>query len=387
MRIVERATVSAAQPGTSRAVATFPAVVVLADGSLLASYSIGSGKDTDDLTIELRRSTDGGATWSDPAIPFDTTVDGVRGSLKAAPITRLDGDRLIAAALWIDREAFPGQPLFHPESEGCLPMAILVAESPDAGRTWSPLRVVPTPDDLGPPSLTNPIVRLPDGALLLSIESNKPYLDRSRWFQRVVHLRSEDDGRTWSTPHVVSEDPTGRIANWDQRGGIAPDGRIVTFTWTYDFDAVAYRNIQRRISSDGGTTWTAPEDLGVTDQPGHPAILPDGRFVMAWVDRFGTGSIRARAAVAIDAPFDAATEIVVHEPDRPPAAAPPAEGADPEADGGTTGDALVEMGTWSYGLPYSEALPDGDVGVVYYAAGSTGGTDIRWARLRLDDRA
>lgn len=392
MRIVERTTVSAAQPGTARAVATFPAVVVLADGSLLASYSIGSGKDTDDLTIELRRSTDGGATWSDPAIPFDPSVDGVRGSLKAAPITRLDGDRLIVAALWIDREAFPGQPLFHPETEGCLPMAILVADSPDAGRTWSPLRVVPTPDDLGPPSLTNPIVRLSDGTLLLSIESNKPYLDRSRWFQRVVHLRSEDDGQTWSSPHVVSEDPTGRIANWDQRGGVAPDGRIVTFTWTYDFDAVAYRNIQRRISSDGGTTWTAPEDLGVTDQPGHPAILPDGRLVMAWVDRFGTGSIRARSAAAIDAPFDAATEVIVHEPDRPPAAPVAAETAAAEAagadeDGGTTGDALVEMGTWSYGLPYSEALPDGDVGVVYYAAGSTGGTDIRWARLRLVDRA
>ena len=386
MRIVERATVTAAEPGTARGVATFPAVVVLADGTLLASYSIGSGKDSDDLTIELRRSIDGGATWSDPVAPFDSTVDGVRGALKAAPITRLDGDRLIAAILWIDREAFPGQPLFHPETEGCLPMAILVADSDDAGRTWSPLRLVPTPDDLGPPSLTNAILRLADGRLVLSVESNKPYLDRSRWFQRVVHLRSDDDGRTWSAPHLVTEDPTGRIANWDQRGGVAPDGRLVTFTWTYDFEAVAYRNIHRRISADGGETWSAPEDLGVTDQPGHPAILPDGRFVMAWVDRFGTGSIRARAAAAIDAPFDAATEVVVHEPGSQ-VAAPAAEATDDGAGADTTGDALVEMGTWSYGLPYSEVLPDGDVGVVYYAAGATGGTDIRWARLRLDDRA
>ena len=35
---------------------------------------------------------------------------------------------------------------------------------------------------------------------------------------------------------TVLEDPTGRIANWDQRGAIAPDGRLVTFTWTYDFE-------------------------------------------------------------------------------------------------------------------------------------------------------
>ena len=98
MEVIERAVVSAAVPGTSRAVATFPAFVVLADGSLLISYSIGSGKDTDDLDIELRRSTDGGRTWTEPVTPFETTVDRRRGSLKAAPITRLDGDHLIVAA-------------------------------------------------------------------------------------------------------------------------------------------------------------------------------------------------------------------------------------------------------------------------------------------------
>ena len=377
MDTVDRAILSAGEPGTRRAVATFPAFAVLADGSLLATYSIGSGKDTDDLTIELRRSADGGRTWSEPATPFATSLDGRRGSLKAAPITRLDGDHLIVAALWIDREAYPGQPLFHPVTEGCLPMAIVLTDSRDAGQTWSPWRTVPMPEDIGPPSLTNSILRLANGRLVLSVESNKSYLDPSPWFQRVVHLRSDDEGRTWSAPQTVSEDPGGRIANWDQRGAIAPDGRFVTFTWTYDFEAVAYRNIQRRISSDGGATFGPPEDIGVADQPGHPAILPDGRVVLAWVDRFGTGTIRAICATAIDASFDPGTEVVVHQP----------RGVDAAGRGGeseTTGDALVEMGTWSYGLPFAETLPDGDVGVVHYAAGATGGTDIRWARLRLD---
>src|SRR6185503_11289276 len=47
MEVVERGVVSAAVPGTARAFSTFPAFVVLADGSLLITYSIGSGKDTD----------------------------------------------------------------------------------------------------------------------------------------------------------------------------------------------------------------------------------------------------------------------------------------------------------------------------------------------------
>ena len=379
MEIVERTVLSAAVPGTSRAFATFPAFVALADGSLLVTYSIGSGKDTDDLDIELRRSVDGGRTWSEPTTPFETALDGRRGSLKAAPITVLDGDHLIVAALWIDRDAFPGQPLFNPVTEGCLPMAILLAESDDAGRTWTPGRLVPMPDDIGPPSLTNAILRLADGRLVLSVETNKPYLDTSPWFQRVVHMRSTDGGRTWSAPETVCQDPTGRIANWDQRGAIAPDGRLVTFTWTYDFETATYLNVRRRISPDGIAPLGPPEDLGFADQPGHPAILPDGRVVLAWVDRFGTGTIRARSAAAVDAPFEPSTEVELH---RPETVRRPAVSA---ADGSTaTGDALVDMGTWSYGLAYAEALPDGDAGVVHYAAGAGGGTDVRWVRLRLD---
>lgn len=353
---------------------------VLADGSLLASYSIGSTKDSDDLTVELRRSRDGGATWGDPIAPFETTVLGRRGSLKFAPITRLDGDHLIIVVLWIDREAYPGQPLFNPETEGCLPMAILLADSYDAGRTWTPWRSVPMPPDVGPPSLTNAIVRFPSGRLVLSVETNKNYLDASPWFQRVVHLWSDDGGATWSAPTTVVADPTGRIANWDQRGAVAADGRLVSFAWIHDFEAVAYRNIRRRISADEGRSFGEPTDLGVADQPGHPAILPDGRVVLAWVDRFGSKSIRARVAASIDAPFDAESEIVLFD-----ATAAASAGSNPGSSGGTTGGALVDMQAWSYGLCHVDTLPNGDVGVVHYAPGSAGGIEVRWVRLAVDD--
>ena len=377
MRVVDTTVLAPVDPAGPRAVATFPTATVLPDGLLLATYSIGSGKDSDDITVEVRRSTDGGRGWSPPARPYSSRVDGVAGSLKVCYLTRLDGDDLIACALWIDREAHPGRPLFNPETEGCLPMAILVATSPDAGRRWSDWRRVDTPADVGPPSLTSPLLRLPSGRLLLSIESNKPYLDASRWIQRVVYLASDDGGVTWSAPWTVAADPTGRIANWDQRTAVAPDGRLVSFTWTYDFDAVAYRNVHRRLSEDGGATWSEPEDLGFADQPARPAILPDGRTVLAWVDRYGSRSIRARQAPSIDAAFEPASEVVLFEA----AAAAPSRPGSP--DGDTTAEALVEMGTWSYGLPYAEVLPDGDVAVVHYAPADGGGTEIIWHRLRV----
>lgn len=248
-------------------------------------------------------------------------------------------------------------------------MEILLAESGDEGRSWSGWQHIPMPAEIGPASLTNPILKLRDGALAMSIETNKHYADRSRWYQKVVFFHSTDQGQTWDDPVIAGQDPTGRIFNWDMRSCVAPDGRIAIFAWTYDTQTTTYLNIHRRISRDQGHSWSAPEDLGITDQAGPPAVLPDGRIVLAWVDRFVSHSIHARLAAAVDAPFDPASEVVIYT-----------HGSEAKRDD-NTGDLLVEMGAWSFGLPSATALPDGDVLVVYYA-GDNGAMDIHWARLR-----
>lgn len=74
---------------------------------------------------------------------------------------------------------------------------------------------------------------------------------------------------------------------------------LVSFAWVYDTVAGRYQNIRRRISAGSGCTWTDGRDIGIADQAGHPAMLPDGRIVLAWVDRFGSGSIRVRVAARV----------------------------------------------------------------------------------------
>ena len=293
--------------------ATFPSVTPLPDGSLLASYRVGTSKDSDDETVELRRSTDGGRTWDDPVQPFSTDIGSRRGSLKLVYLTSLGAGRLVAAAMWVDREAYPGKPLFNEETEGCLPMKILLAESANAGQAWTPWRLVPIPEEIGPPSLTNPLMVLPSGRWALSIETNKTYLDSSQWNQRVVYLYSENQGRSWSQPVTVSQDPTARIFYWDQRAGVTGDGVVATFSWTYDRQTNSYLNIHRRLSRDEGRSWTPPEDLGITDQAAHPAILPDGQVLLSWVDRFKTQAIKARLAERVDAPFGEDSEVVLYQ--------------------------------------------------------------------------
>lgn len=370
MQIVASGTLSRAEPGTVRANLTFATVTSLADGTLLATLRAGPEKDHASERIEFHRSSDNGAQWTGPVYPFvPPDVGGVAGTIKLCYITELAPGRLLAATMWIDRTTYPGQPLFNAETEGCLPMAILLADSADNGVSWSEWRLMPMPADIGPPSLTSPILKLADGRLAMGIETNKPYLDRSKWLQRAVYFYSADAGQTWSAPVTVAEDPAGRIFNWDLRAAVTPDGRIGSFAWTYDSTTATYLNIHRRVSRDGGASWSAPEDLGFADQAARPAILPDGTVVLAWVDRFGSRSIRARAAKSVDAPFDPASEVAVYR-----------HGAS-EAGSADTGDMLASMGLWSFGLPYAEPLPSGEVLVVYYA-GEASALDIRWARLK-----
>lgn len=263
-----------------RAVSIYPTVTALPNGKLLATHMIGPAKDSASTTIELRWSMDNGDTWSNPRAPFSTTVDGRRGSLLAAYLTPITPEHLIVAGAWVDRQTYPGEPLFNPDTEGTLPMEVVLADSHDSGETWTPWRVLPVSNGLGPPAVTGPLIRLPGGPLILSFETGKQYYDVKKWYQTVWWCVSTNQGRTWTPPAIKFQDPTGRIFNWDQKAGVSPDGRIATFSWTYDYDSRRYLNIHRRISSDEGNTWTTPEDLGIADQPAHPAVLSDGRVVL-----------------------------------------------------------------------------------------------------------
>lgn len=372
MQLVATGTLSSGQPGTDRAALTFPCAIALAGGDLLATLRAGSTKDSADERIELFRSADGGASWRPcPPMPEPPPLGGATGSLKHCYLTELAPGRIVGAAMWVDRTTHPGAPLFNAQTEGCLPMAILLTESADGGATWAPWRPIPLPAELGPPSLTSPLLPLPDGALAMSIETNKPYDDPSPWRQRAVLLHSHDGGQRWGAPVIAAYDPAGRIFNWDLRIGVGPGGALASFAWTYDRELGRYLSIHRRLSADGGRSWSPPEDLGFADQAGRPAVLPDGRVVLPWVDRFGSRSIRARLAPALDAPFDPASEQVLYALD----------GGGARALDGDTGALLADMGLWTFGLPFATALPDGDVLTLYYA-GSPAAMDIRWARLR-----
>jgi hypothetical protein len=144
---------------------------------------------------------------------------------------------------------------------------------------------------------------------------------------------------------------------------------LAAFSWTYEKLANRYLPIRRRVSGDEGRTWRM--DVPVfADQPSRPAVFGDGRAVMAWVDRYGTQSIRARRAPSLDGAFEQSSQVVLYE-----AAQEPRRTAN-------TASLLTDMGLWTFGLPFGEALPDGNVLIVYYAGVETC-MDVRWAKLTM----
>jgi Neuraminidase (sialidase) len=372
IEIVARGILASGMPGTSHATYTFPSIVFLSNGVVLATSRVGSTKDSDDEKIEIYRSDDSGQTWSKGKNLFaPVKVNGKLGSLKLCYLTEINKGHLIVACMWVDRQSYPNKPLFNEETEGCLPMEILLSDSFDNGKTWTSLRKISLPDDLGPKSLTGPILKLKDGSIALTIEANKHYLDGSKWKQRVVIIHSLDDGKTWEEPITIREDVSGKIFYWDLRAGVDALGNIVAFSWTYNRENNTYLNIHQLISSDHGKTWSDPEDIGITDQPSHPALMMNGSIVLAWVDRFKSQSIRVRMASNIDQDFDENTELILHTQKK----------ARSTTD--NTGDLLSEMSLWSFGLPFAEVLPDNDVMIMYYA-GNKDVMDIHWVRLRIN---
>jgi hypothetical protein len=276
---------------------------------------------------------------------------------------------VLAALCWVDHSN-PALPFFNTETEGLLDTRVFLAQSDDAGLSWSEPKLVDTRPLCCPTPLTGPVLHLPHGELACQFELNKPYDDPSPWRHASVLMFSSDGGRSWPEHTLTSSDPENRVFYWDQRPGVLPDGRILDLFWTYDRQAARYLNIHARESRDRGRTWSAMWDTGVPGQPAAPIALPHERIGMVYVDRSGPPAIKIRTSADRARTWPESTESLV---DRIPASQTRSKA--------TMQDTWAEMEQFSLGLPATAGIADGDVLVVYYSGPAADQTDIRWARI------
>lgn len=105
-------------------------------------------------------------------------------------------------------------------------------------------------------------------------------------------FRSDDQGRTWTLrSYCLRTDdggPTGGL--WEPELHVADDGRLVCL-YSDETDHPAHSQVLTQVTStDGGATWSEPEQVVATpdpiDRPGMPttARLGDGTWVMTYED-------------------------------------------------------------------------------------------------------
>jgi len=247
-----------------------------------ATYSDIAGKGYG--LVAVQKSSDGGTKWSKPVIALQSP------GYTNYYLTHLSVDASAgspwAGAVYVSGVLVSGQGAKN---------QVLVSHSTDGGATWSQVAVDSVQKYPAQDNWTRTAVAK-DGSVYLA------WL-RCSWKCRIGYItlsKSADGGNTWSAPQQIARvkmPPDGlphtfeRVYNYPSIGVDNSDGPyagtvyVVMYTWTG-----SYLKVQMIRSTDGGTTWSAPERLAPqsdTHDQFFPSISvsPTGRVGVSWLDR------------------------------------------------------------------------------------------------------
>jgi len=226
---------------------------LLADGkTILAVYPKGHGKGA----IVMKRSLDGGLTWSD-RLP---TPENWATSLEVPTIFRVTQTRLI---LW----------------SGLYPARLAVSE--DEGRTWSPLKQV---GDWGGIVVMGGVAPLRDGRMVAMFHDDGRFFTSAGTKSSTMTLYqtfSTDGGLSWSAPASIFSSAD---VNLCEPGFIRSDDRL-------QLAVLLRENLRKKpahiiFSNDEAKSWSAPRPLNLVLTGDRHTLkrLPDGRIVCVYRD-------------------------------------------------------------------------------------------------------
>lgn len=236
-----------------------PTTVLLEDGkTILCVYPLGHGKGA----IVLKKSTDGGKTWSDRLpVPASWATSQETPTIHRT-IDPAGKQRLVL---------FSG---LHP---------IRQSVSEDDGESWSELKPI---GPFGGIVAMSSVERLKNGDYLALFHDDGRFIAEKSQAKKppefkVYKTLSKDGGLTWSAPTVIAQHPKAHLC---EPGPIrSPDGKRL---------AVLLRENSRQFNSfiifseDEGATWSEPKELPpeLTGDRHVGKYAPDGRLLITFRD-------------------------------------------------------------------------------------------------------
>ncbi|MFO1127906.1 MAG: sialidase family protein [Rhodospirillales bacterium] len=206
-------------------------------GAVYAAYAIDADDGSKDVVVA--RSTDNGATWTDPpVVALDASVDGFYSPRLAVSLDKADAGWVYLLAARI--------PDYGPIT------SITVTRSGDRGTTWDPGKTVVTWDDIsdGTATLTGGL----GGEVLLVWSARNQYQN----FYRLRTMVSRDHAGSFGRPVLVARDLPEGYWTFDAKIGQQGSAHIV-----YERPADgSHTAIGYTWSARPYTTWAAPVTLG-----------------------------------------------------------------------------------------------------------------------------
>lgn len=233
--------------------------------------------------VELMTSHDDGKTWGWPQTIMDTPIDdrdaGIvetsKGTLLATTFTSLAYEPILQKAQanrgsWesgrLARWQAAHRRLDAPQRQAML--GTWMTRSTDGGKTWS------RPYDC--------LVNSPHGPVLLK-NGNLLYAGKALWREepRIGVALSSDDGLGWKWHGSIPTRQGDDYRKYHELHAVeAASGRLVAHIRNHN-SRHAGETLQSE-STDGGTTWSAPHEIGVWGLPSHLLRLADGRLLMSY---------------------------------------------------------------------------------------------------------
>lgn len=358
------------QPDLKSIQACFPYIEQLSEKELICIYTRGSAFASIDRVLVKSRSLDGGKTWVDEGLVWDTKNDDKQYCYHVGCITRLKDNKLIIVSSRWDRSD-ADKPLYNLKTEGYLPSEIILFWSSDNGHSWALPQAVSLPSGMIGNN-SGCIVELDDGNFMLPFETWKSYNDASLAKQKALALLSKDGGKIWDDLITVADGTSEGIYYWDERVVKVGASKLAAVFWTHDTNNDKDLPVHLSISGDNGRTWIKPVPTNIKGAVTYPVKLNDGRLLAVYVLRYGdTPGIMAALSYDEGKTWDIENQVILWD------------ALGQSNIGSVKKRELSTMMGYAFGMPSAKLLTSGEIIACFWCTDACI-THVRWCKLKVE---